>query len=144
MDFSALLAATKTIAVVGMSNRPERPSYAVASVMQDGGYRIIPVNPQYAGTLILGECCVASLADIKVPVDIVDCFRRSEDMVGVAVEAVAMMPLPKVLWMQLGVANDNAAKIARDAGMDVVQNRCLETTFLALNPKRNISHANSI
>ena len=140
MDFSALLATTKTIAVVGMSNRPDRPSFVVASVMQDGGYRIIPVNPQYAGTLILGEPCVASLADIKTPVDIVDCFRRSEDMVGVATDAAAMMPPPKVLWMQLGVANDEAAKIARDAGMDVVQNKCLETTYLALNPERKISH----
>ena len=140
MDFAALLAASKTIAIIGMSNRPDRPSYAVASVMQQGGYRIIPVNPQYAGTTILGEPCVASLADINVAVDIVDCFRRSEDMVGVATDAAAMQPLPKVLWMQLGVANDNAAKIARDAGMDVVQNRCLETTFLALNPQRNFSH----
>lgn len=140
MDFAALLAATKTIAVVGMSNRPDRPSYAVASVMQKAGYRIIPVNPQYAGTTILGEPCVASLADITETVDIVDCFRRSEDMPDVATDAAAMQPLPKVLWMQLGVANDNAAKIARDAGMDVVQNRCLETTFLALNPQRRVGH----
>jgi len=132
MDFKALLATSKTIAVVGMSNRPDRPSFEVASVLQDGGFRIIPVNPQYAGTLILGEPCVASLADIKVPVDIVDCFRRSEDMVAVAVDAAAMSPLPKVLWMQSGVANDDAAKVARDAGMDVVQNKCLETTFLSL------------
>ena len=132
MDFKALLATSKTIAVVGMSNRPDRPSFAVASVLQDGGYRIIPVNPQYAGTLILGEPCVATLADIKEPVDIVDCFRRSEDMLSVAVDAAAMTPLPKVLWMQSGVANDDAAKIARDAGMDVVQNKCLETTFLSL------------
>ena len=132
MDFKALLATSKTIAVVGMSNRPDRPSFEVASVLQKGGYRIIPVNPQYAGTLILGEPCVASLADIKAPVDIVDCFRRSEDMPGVAVDAAAMSPLPKVLWMQSGVANDDAAKIARDVGMDVVQNKCLETTFLSL------------
>ena len=132
MDFKALLATSKTIAVVGMSNRPDRPSFEVASVLQNGGYRIIPVNPQYAGTLILGEPCVAALSDIKVPVDIVDCFRRSEDMLSVAVDAAAMSPLPKVLWMQSGVANDDAAKIARDAGMDVVQNKCLETTFLSL------------
>lgn len=142
MDFAALLAATKTIAVVGMSNRPDRPSYAVASVMQDGGYRIIPVNPQYAGTMILGEPCVAALADINVAVDIVDCFRRSEDMVGVATEAAAMTPMPIVLWMQLGVANDDAAKIAQNAGIDVVQNKCLETTYLALNPGRKMSHDN--
>lgn len=140
MDYSALLAATKTIAVVGMSNRPDRPSFAVASVMQDGGLRIIPVNPQYAGTKILGETCVAALGDIDVPVDIVDCFRRSEDMVGVATDAAAMQPLPKVLWMQLGVENAEAATIALDAGMKVVQNRCLETTYLALHPERKIHH----
>lgn len=133
MDFSGLLASAKTIAVVGLSNRPERPSHGVASTMQRGGYRIIPVNPHYAGTTILGERCVAALTDIKVPVDIIDCFRRSEDMVSVATDAVAMNPRPKVLWMQLGVANVSAEKIARDAGIDVVQNTCLETTFLALN-----------
>ena len=132
MDFAALLANSKTIAVVGMSTRPDRPSFEVASVMQRGGYRIIPVNPQYAGTSILGEPCMASLADIDVAVDIVDCFRRSEDMVDVAVAAAAMTPRPKVLWMQLGVANDAAAKIAQDAGIDVVQNKCLETTYLSL------------
>ena len=132
MDFAALLANSKTIAVVGMSTRPDRPSFEVASVMQRGGYRIIPVNPQYAGTSILGEPCVASLAAIDVAVDIVDCFRRSEDMVDVAVAAAAMTPRPKVLWMQLGVANDAAATIAQDAGIDVVQNKCLETTYLAL------------
>ena len=132
IDFAALLANSKTIAVVGMSTRPDRPSFEVASVMQRGGYRIIPVNPQYAGTSILGEPCVASLAAIDVAVDIVDCFRRSEDMVDVAVAAAAMTPRPKVLWMQLGVANDAAATIAQDAGIDVVQNKCLETTYLAL------------
>lgn len=140
MDFAALLAATKTIAVVGMSNRPDRPSFVVASVMQEGGYRIIPVNPQYAGTSILGEPCVASLADIGVAIDIVDCFRKSEDMVEVATAAAAMTPAPKVLWMQLGVTSDEAAKIAQSAGIDVVQNKCLETTYLALNPGRKVSH----
>ncbi len=142
MDFSALLAATKTIAVVGLSNRPERPSFGVASTLRRGGFRIIPVNPQYAGTLILGEPCVASLADISVPVDIVDCFRRSEDMPSVATDAAAMTPRPKVLWMQLGVANADAAKIAGDAGIDVVQNKCLETTYLALKNERKMSHEN--
>ena len=140
MDFAALLASTQTIAVVGMSTRPDRASHEVASVMKRGGFRIIPVNPQYAGTAILGETCVASLADISVPVDIVDCFRRSEDMVEVAAAAAAMTPLPKVLWMQLGVANVEAAKIARAAGIDVVQNTCLETTYLALQNANEGNH----
>lgn len=140
MDFAALLASTQTIAVVGMSTRPDRASHEVASVMQRGGFRIIPVNPQYTGTAILGEICVASLADISVPVDIVDCFRRSEDMVEVAAAAAAMTPLPKVLWMQLGVANIEAAKIARAVGIDVVQNTCLETTYLALQNANKGNH----
>lgn len=129
--YHALFSTAKTIAVVGLSNRPDRPSFEVASVLQGGGYRIIPVNPQYAGMTILGEPCVASLGDIKEPVDIVDCFRRSEDMVDVASAAALMSTVPKVLWMQLGVANDAAAKIAEAAGMTVVQNQCLETHYLA-------------
>ena len=132
MDLKALFAETKTIAVVGMSSRPERPSHGVGSYMQRAGYHIIPVNPAYVGQEILGETCVATLADVTVPIDIVDCFRRSEDMVEVAKAAVAVHPLPKVLWMQLGVENAEAAKIARDAGVDVVQNRCIETEFITL------------
>lgn len=131
IDFATLLDTAKTIAIVGMSNRSDRPSFEVASVLQSGGYRIIPVNPQYAGSVLLGEPCVASLGEISVAVDIVDCFRRSEDMVGVATAAAAMTPRPKVLWMQLGVMNDVAARVAHAAGIEVVQNRCLETTYLA-------------
>ena len=75
---------------------------------------------------------MATLADVTVPIDIVDCFRRGEDMVEVAKAAVAVYPLPKVLWMQLGVKNAEAEKIAREAGVDVVQNRCIETEFITL------------
>jgi len=132
MDMKALFAKTKTIAIVGMSSRPERPSHVVASYMQNAGYRIVPVNPTYVGQKVLGETCVAALADVPVAIDIVDCFRRSEDMVEVARAAVAMRPLPKVLWMQVGVVNAEAAKIARDAGVGVVQNQCLETELIAL------------
>ena len=132
MDLKALFAATKTIAIVGMSTRPDRPSHMVATYMQNAGYRIVPVNPAYVGQDILGERFVATLADAPVPIDIVDCFRRSEDMVEVARDAAAMQPLPKVLWMQLGVENEEAAKIARDAGLDVVQNQCVEVEFMAL------------
>ena len=119
MDLKALFAATKTIAIVGMSTRPDRPSHMVATYMQDAGFRIVPVNPAYVGQEILGETFVATLAHAPVPVDIVDCFRRGEEMVEVAQAAAAMRPLPKVLWMQLGVENDDAAKIALDAGIDV-------------------------
>ena len=127
--YSALIASAKTIAVVGLSNRPDRPSFTVASAMQRGGYRIIPVNPNHAGTTILGQLCVASLGEIEEQVDIVDCFRRSEDMEEVATTATAMAKLPKVLWMQVGVASDKAAAIAARAGMTVVQNECLQTHY---------------
>ncbi len=132
MEVSTLLATAKTIAVVGLSNRPDRPSFDVASVMQRNGFRIIPVNPQYAGSLILGGPCLPSLADIKEPVDIVNCFRRSEDMPAVATAAVAMTPVPKALWMQVGVASEQAASIAGGAGMTVVQDRCLKTAYLSM------------
>ena len=132
MDLKALFASTKTIAIVGMSTRTDRPSNEVATLMQRAGFRILPVNPAYAGQTILGETFVPTLADVPVPLDIVDCFRKSEDMVEVALAAVAMRPLPKVLWMQLGVANEAAAKIARDAGIAVVQNQCVEIEYLSL------------
>ena len=132
MDLTALFAATKTIAIVGMSTRPDRPSHMVATYMQGAGYRIVPVNPAYVGQEILDETFVATLADAPVPVDIVDCFRRSEDMIEVAQAAASMRPLPKVLWMQLGVENEEAAKIARHAGIEVVQNQCVEIEFMAL------------
>jgi hypothetical protein len=131
-ELKALLATTKTIAVVGLSADTSRPSFEVAEVMQRAGYRIIPVNPRYAGQNILGEPCVASLADVKERIDIVDCFRRSEEMVEVAKAAAAVAPLPRVLWMQIGVMNAEASAIARDAGMTVVQDRCLKLDYQAL------------
>ena len=132
MDLKELFAATKTIAIVGMSTRTDRPSNEVATIMQREGFRILPVNPAYAGQAILGETFLPTLADVAVPIDIVDCFRRSEDLVEVALAAAAMRPLPKVLWMQLGVENEAAAKIARDAGIAVVQNQCVEIEYLSL------------
>ena len=131
-ELKALLATTKTIAVVGLSADTSRPSFEVAEVMQRAGYRIIPVNPRYAGQNILGEPCVASLADVNERIDIVDCFRRSEEMVEVAKATAAVAPLPRVLWMQIGVMNAEAAAIARDAGMTVVQDRCLKLDYQAL------------
>ena len=140
MDLKALFAATKTIAIVGMSTRTDRPSNEVATLMQRAGFRILPVNPAYAGQTILGETFVPTLADVPVPIDIVDCFRKSEDMVEVALAAAAMRPLPKVLWMQLGVENEAAAKIARDAGIAVIQNQCVEIEYLSLQRANRSSH----
>lgn len=136
MDLKALFSATKTIAIVGMSTRTDRPSHMVAAYMQRAGFRIVPVNPAYVGQEILGETFVATLADAPVSIDIVDCFRRSEDMVEVAAAVALMRPLPKVLWMQLGVENEDAAAIARSAGIEVIQNRCVEIEFMALREQQ--------
>jgi uncharacterized protein len=112
----------RTIAVVGLSANWYRPSYFAAKYMQDHGYRIVPVNPNYKE--VLGEKCYAELRAIGHPVDIVDCFRKAEEMVPIARDAVAIGA--RVLWMQLGIRNAEAAKIASDAGLDVVMDRCVK------------------
>jgi len=117
-----ILAQTHTIAVVGLSANWYRPSNFAAKYMQDKGYRVIPVNPTY--TEVLGQRCYPNLTAIGGPVDVVDCFRKSQDIVPIAREAVAIGA--KVLWMQLGVRNEEAARIALDAGLDVVMDRCVK------------------
>lgn len=109
-----------TIAVVGLSAEPERPSYRVAKYLQDHGYKIVPVNPNYAE--ILGEKSYPDLASIPFAVDMVDVFRKSQDCVPVAQQAVAIGA--RVLWLQLGVINDEARRIAQAAGLTVVMDRC--------------------
>ena len=112
----------KTIAVVGASSNPSRPSYYVMKYMKRKGYRCIPVNPGLAGQELLGETAYGSLSDIPVPVDMVDCFRASEAIPPIVEEAIAINA--KVIWMQLGVRHDAAAKTAEAAGIKVVMNRC--------------------
>ncbi|MEO7761773.1 MAG: CoA-binding protein [Casimicrobiaceae bacterium] len=119
---AAILGGARTIAVVGLSTNWHRPSFFAAKYMQDHGYQIIPVNPNYPE--ILGRKSVASLADIAEPIDIVDCFRRTSEMVELAREAVAVRA--RVLWMQLGVRSDEAARIAIDGGLAVVMDRCVK------------------
>ena len=114
----------RTIAVVGLSAQWHRPSNFAAKYMQQHGYRIVPVNPRYAGTEVLGERCVASLAEIGQPVDLVDVFRRTEDVLPLAREAVAMGA--KCLWQQIGVTNAEADQLARAAGLDSVMDRCVK------------------
>ena len=116
-----LLRNSKTVAVVGLSDSPLRPSYGVAAYIQSHGYRIIPVNPSIKGAL--GEKAVASLADIKEKIDIVDVFRRSEFVSAVVDEAIRLK-LPAI-WMQEGVIDEQAADRARKAGMFVVMDRCI-------------------
>lgn len=111
-----------TIAVVGLSADPNRASFEVAQYLQNAGYRIVPVNPRYAGTAILGESCYASLADIPFAVDMVDVFRKADDVLPIAEQAIAIGA--KCLWQQLGIANLQADALARAAGLDSVYNRC--------------------
>ena len=117
-----VLALSRTIAVVGLSANWYRPSHFAAKYMQDKAFSIVPVNPAYAE--VLGERCYPDLASIPRPVDMVDCFRKPQDIVPIAREAVASGA--KVLWMQIGIRNQEAARIALDAGMDVVMDRCVK------------------
>jgi predicted CoA-binding protein len=121
-DLRRLLENTRTIALVGASPKPNRPSHGVMAYLQQSGYRVIPVNPVAAGSTILGETVYGSLAEIREPIDMVDVFRRAEDTPPVAEEAVAAGA--KSLWLQLGIANDEAADIATKGGLDVVMDRC--------------------
>lgn len=119
---SSVLKSCKTIAVVGLSANWWRPSYFAAKYMQEHGYRVIPVNPQYQE--VLGEKCYASLSDIPFKVDMVDCFRKSEEIDALSDAAIAVGA--KCLWMQLGVVNPAAAAKASAAGLDVVMDRCVK------------------
>jgi predicted CoA-binding protein len=117
-----ILRTSRAIAVVGLSAQWHRPSYFAAKYLQEHGYRVIPVNPGYPE--ILGEKCYKSLRDIPERVDVVDCFRRSHEIPGLADEAIAIGA--KVLWMQLGVENAEARRKAEEAGLEVVENRCMK------------------
>ncbi len=119
-----ILATSKTIAVVGLSADWFRPSYFAAKYMQEHGYRVIPVNPRYAGSDVLGERCYASLSEIPEKVDIVDVFRRASEVPQIADEAVRIGA--RVLWQQLGVQNEIAAASALAAGLASVTNRCVK------------------
>ena len=133
-DIAELLSNARTIAVVGASDRPERPSYGVMKFLQEWGYRVLPVNPQITGEHVLGEFVWRELAQIGVPIDIVDIFRRSE-MAGEAVDQ-AIFVGAKAVWMQLGVINEGAASRAEAAGLKVVMNRCphIEIPRLGIPP----------
>jgi predicted CoA-binding protein len=119
-----ILTTSKTIAMVGLSPDPMRPSHFAAIYMQAEGYEIIGVNPRVAGTTILGQPVYASLSEIPKPVDIVDVFRKPEDCPPIAEEAVKIGA--KVLWLQLGVKSAEAEAIARAGGLEFVQDRCVK------------------
>ena len=119
-----ILKGAKTIALVGASANEVRPSYFVLKYLLGRGYRMFPVNPGIAGTEILGAKVYGSLAEIPEPLDMVEIFRNSEAADGIVDEALALDPLPKVIWMQLSVRNDAAAARAEARGVQVIMNRC--------------------
>jgi len=119
-----ILTRCRTVAVVGLSAEWHRPSHFVAKYLQQHGYRVVPVNPRYAGTEILGETVYASLDDVPVPLDMVDVFRRTEDVGPIAEQAIRLGA--SCLWQQIGVENAQADAAVRAAGLDSVMNRCVK------------------
>lgn len=133
-DISELLASARTIAMVGASDRPERPSNQVMKFLQDQGYRVIPVNPTITGEHVHGEYVWRELAQIGEPIDVVDIFRRSSEVGPIVDQAIAIGA--KAVWMQLGVADEAAAARAEAAGLTVVMDHCpkIEIMRLGLAP----------
>lgn len=127
-ELRRILTECHTIAVVGLSAGASRPSHSVARYLKHKGYRIVPVNPRYEA--VLGERCYARLADIPHPVDMVNVFRRTEDVLPIAQQAVAIGA--KCLWQQLGIMNLEADRLAREAGLDSIVDRCVEIEHMRL------------
>lgn len=121
-DITDILTSVKTIALVGASDNPARPSYGVMAYLRDQGYQVFPVNPALVGQTILGQHVFGQLADIPVKIDMVDIFRRSDAVYDVTQEAIAIDA--SVIWMQLGIINEPAALLAKNRGMKVVMDRC--------------------
>ena len=138
-DLSRILTENKTIAVVGLSANWWRPSFFAAKYMQDHGYRIIPVNPNYDE--ILGEKCYDRIEDISDPVDVVDIFQRPEVTPVLAQSAVAIGA--RVLWLQIGVVNEESARIAESGGLEVVMNRCVKIEHARLLGGLNLIGVNT-
>ena len=138
-DIRELLTNARTIAMVGASDRPSRPSYGVMKFLQDHGYRVIPVNPQIAGEHVHGEFVWTELAQLGVAIDIVDIFRRPE-AAGQAVDQ-AIFVGAKAVWMQIGVINEEAAARAEAAGLKVVMDRCPKIEIPRLGVPRIVAEA---
>jgi predicted CoA-binding protein len=124
-----ILNSSRTVAVVGLSSKPDRPSYKAASYLKEQGYKIIPVNPTERE--VLGELCRPDLASIPESIDVVEIFRRSEEVLPIVAEAI--MIGAKAVWMQEGVINEEAASRAREAGLMVVMDKCMRKEHLKLH-----------
>lgn len=138
-----VLSSVKTIALVGASPKEQRPSYFVMRYLLGKGFRVIPVNPGQAGGTILGQACYADLAAIPEPVDMIDIFRTADAVPGIIDAALALDPLPKVIWMQLGVRHDAAAAKAEAAGLAVVMDRCPKIEYARLSGEIGWNGVNS-
>ena len=136
-----ILSRYRTIAMVGASPNSSRPSYFAMKYLKQKGFRVIPINPGQAGKTILGERVYASLAEVEEPVDIVDIFRASDAALGITREAIAIGA--RVVWMQLGVRNDDAAQLAEQAGLQVVMNRCPKIEYGRLSGELSWAGVNS-
>ena len=138
-----ILNTVKTIAMVGISPKENRPSYFAFKYLLERGYHMIPVNPGQAGKLILNQKVYARLSDIPEPVDMVDIFRASEHVLPVVEEALKLQPKPQVIWMQLTIRNEEAARLAEAAGLKVVMNRCPKIEYGRLSSEISWMGVNS-
>src|SRR5215470_16476151 len=138
-----ILNTVKTIAMVGISPKENRPSYFAFKYLLERGYHMVPVNPGQAGKSILNQKVYARLSDIPEPVDMVDIFRASEHVLPVVEEALKLQPKPQVIWMQLTIRNDEAARLAEAAGLKVVMNRCPKIEYGRLSSEISWMGVNS-
>lgn len=138
-----ILREVKTIAIVGASANEARPSFFVLRYLLQKGYQVFPINPGQAGKMIAGRPVFASLKDVPVPIDMVDIFRNTDAVPGILAQALSLDPRPKVIWMQLGVRHDEAARLAEDAGIKIVMNRCPKIEFGRLSGEIGWAGVNS-
>jgi predicted CoA-binding protein len=138
-----ILNTVKTIAMVGISPKENRPSYFAFKYLLERGYHMIPVNPSQAGKLILNQKVYARLSDIPEPIDMVDIFRASEHVLPVVEEALKLQPKPQVIWMQLTIRNEEAARLAEAEGLKVVMNRCSKIEYGRLSSEISWMGVNS-
>ena len=138
-----ILKSVKTVALVGASHKPERPSWIVLKYLKDRGYEVFPINPGLAGQEILGRKVYGRLSDVPAPIDMVEIFRNSKAAGPITDEALALTPPPKVVWMQLSVRNDEAAAKAEAAGAKVVMNRCPKIEYGRLSGEISWQGVNS-
>lgn len=123
-EIAAVLRAARTIVVLGAHEQPSKPAFYVPDYLHEQGYRVVPVNPVFAGKSLWGQSVRASLAELGESVDIVDVFRRPDQLFSHLDDLLAMRPAPKLVWLQLGIRNDRFAQAVLDAGIGVVQDRC--------------------